>query len=164
MNEYVPALGRPLIDELLEPHKSYLRAVDEARAVAPVRALAHVTGGGMAGNLERVLPHGCGARLTRGTWPVLPIFRLIQELMNNAVEHGQASTVQINVDMAEAQVRVAVEDNGSGFEINDVLNSPDADRLGLATMRERIDMLGGEIRFDSSTGRGTKISFELPAA
>lgn len=92
------------------------------------------------------------------------IFRLIQELMNNAVEHGQASTVQINVDMTETQVLVSVEDNGSGFEINDVLNSPDADRLGLATMRERIEMLDGQIRFDSSTGRGTKISFELPTA
>lgn len=83
LEEFVPALGRRLVDELLEPHRSYLRAVDAARAVATVRALAHVTGGGMAGNLERVLPSGCRARLTRGTWPVPAVFRLVQE--NGAV-------------------------------------------------------------------------------
>ena len=58
--------------------------------------------------------------------------------------------------------RVSVEDNGSGFELTETLNTPDADRLGLATMRERIEMLGGAIQFESSVGRGTKVSFELP--
>jgi phosphoribosylformylglycinamidine cyclo-ligase len=79
LGERVPALGRPLVDELLEPHRCYLRAVDAARAAGPIHALAHVTGGGMAGNLERVLPSGCDARLERGTWPVPAIFSLVQE-------------------------------------------------------------------------------------
>lgn len=92
------------------------------------------------------------------------VFRLIQELLNNAVEYGRANSVQINLDMGEGLVRVSVEDNGSGFELTDAFNSPDADRLGLATMRERIEMLGGQIHFDSSIGRGTKIGFELPVS
>jgi two-component system sensor histidine kinase DegS len=92
------------------------------------------------------------------------IFRIVQELLNNAVDYGHASSVQINMDMGDALARVAVEDNGSGFELSDTLNSPDAERLGLATMRERIEMLGGRIRFDSSLGRGTKVSFELPVS
>ncbi len=79
LSDYVPELGRTLVDELLEPHRCYLRAVDAARTVAPIHALAHVTGGGMAGNLERVLLRGCQARLTRGTWPVPAVFRLVQE-------------------------------------------------------------------------------------
>lgn len=91
------------------------------------------------------------------------VFRLIQELLNNAVEYGRASNIQINLDMGESTVRVSVEDNGSGFELADMLNSPDADRLGLATMRERVEMLGGQIHFDSALGRGTRVSFELPA-
>ncbi|OQY16513.1 MAG: hypothetical protein B6I35_15760 [Anaerolineaceae bacterium 4572_32.2] len=90
------------------------------------------------------------------------VFRLVQELLNNAVEYGNASNVQINLDIGESLVRVAVEDNGSGFELTDMLNSSDADRLGLATMRERVEMLGGQIHFDSSIGRGTKVGFELP--
>jgi len=90
------------------------------------------------------------------------IFRLVQELLNNAREYGRASSVQINLDMGDQFVRVSVEDNGSGFELGEMLASPDADRLGLATMRERVEMLGGQIHFDSSLGRGTKVSFELP--
>jgi two-component system sensor histidine kinase DegS len=92
------------------------------------------------------------------------VFRLIQELLNNAVDYGRASNIQVNLDMGESLVRVSVEDNGSGFELTDMLNSPDADRLGLATMRERVEMLGGQIHFDSSVGRGTRIGFELPVS
>ena len=89
------------------------------------------------------------------------VFRLVQKLLNNAVDYSQASSVQINLDMGDDIVRVSVEDNGNGFELTDALNSPDADQLGLATMRERVEMLGGQIHFDSGIGRGTKISFEL---
>jgi len=92
------------------------------------------------------------------------VFRLVQDLLNNAVEYGRASNVQINLDMGEGRIRVSVEDNGGGFELADMLNSPDADRLGLATMRERVEMLGGQIHFDSGLGRGTKVGFELPVS
>jgi two-component system sensor histidine kinase DegS len=90
------------------------------------------------------------------------IFRLTQELLNNAAEYAHASSVQINLDLGDEMVRVSVEDNGSGFELTETLASPDADRLGLAMIRERVEMLGGRIHFDSSVGRGTKVSFELP--
>ena len=90
------------------------------------------------------------------------VFRLIQELLNNAVEYSSASNVQINLDVGDERARVSVEDDGSGFELTDMLNSPDENQLGLTTMRERVEMLGGQIQFDSSLGRGTKVSFELP--
>ncbi|MBN1815195.1 MAG: sensor histidine kinase [Anaerolineae bacterium] len=90
------------------------------------------------------------------------IFRLTQELLNNADEYAHATSVQIGLDLGDELVRVSVEDNGSGFELTEALTSPDADRLGLAMMRERVEMLGGRIYFDSSVGRGTKVSFELP--
>ncbi len=90
------------------------------------------------------------------------IFRLTQELLNNAAEYAHATSVQIGLDLGDELVRVSVEDNGSGFELTEALTSPDADRLGLAMMRERVETLGGRISFDSSVGRGTKVSFELP--
>jgi two-component system sensor histidine kinase DegS len=90
------------------------------------------------------------------------IFRLVQELLNNAVEHAHATTVQINLDIGDDAARVSVEDNGSGFELTESLTSPEAEALGLATMRERVEMLGGQIYFDSGLGRGTKVSFNLP--
>jgi two-component system sensor histidine kinase DegS len=92
------------------------------------------------------------------------VFRLTQELLNNAYEYGHANHVQISLDMGDELVRVSVEDNGGGFELSDALTSPDAEQLGLATMRERVEMLGGQIHFDSSIGRGTKVGFELPAS
>jgi len=89
------------------------------------------------------------------------IFRLIQELMNNAVEYAHAANIQISLDIGDDLVQVSVEDNGGGYDLT-TPNSPDIERLGLNTMRERIEMLGGQIYFDSAPGRGTKVSFELP--
>ena len=114
------------------------------------------------GVLTRLLVIGKERRLV--SHKEVTIFRLVQELLNNAYEYGHASNIQINLDVGDALVRVSVEDDGSGFELTDALASPDADRLGLATMRERVEMLGGQMHFDSGLGRGTKISFELPVS
>ena len=61
--------------ELLEPHRSYQREL----ASLPWKAAAHITGGGIPGNLTRALPPGLDYRLERGAWQVPPIFREIQE-------------------------------------------------------------------------------------
>ncbi|MCK4471144.1 MAG: sensor histidine kinase, partial [Anaerolineae bacterium] len=106
------------------------------------------------GVLTRLLVIGKERRLV--SHKEVTIFRLVQELLNNAYEYGHASNVQINLDVGDELVRVSVEDDGSGFELTEALASPDADRLGLATMRERVEMLGGQMHFDSGLGRGTK--------
>ncbi len=73
-----PDLGEPLADALLRPHPAYWQAL--RAQLGRVKALAHVTGGGIAGNLERVLPAGTGAELDARTWAAgtPPIFGLIQ--------------------------------------------------------------------------------------
>ena len=71
-------LGVTVADELLRPHRGYLHAVDALRACVDVRAMAHVTGGGVVENLPRVLPAGCGARIEEGTWDVPAIFRWLE--------------------------------------------------------------------------------------
>jgi len=91
-------------------------------------------------------------------------FRVIQELLNNAKEVSHANSARIRLDMRGERLQVMFEDDGDGLEITDALASRDAEMLGLATMRERIEMLGGEIHFDSELGRGTKVTFDLPAA
>jgi phosphoribosylformylglycinamidine cyclo-ligase len=70
--------GHSLADELLRPSVIYAPAMTALRAAVPVHAFAHITGGGLPGNLPRVLPAGCAAVLTRGTWPVPPIFDHVQ--------------------------------------------------------------------------------------
>jgi phosphoribosylformylglycinamidine cyclo-ligase len=73
----LPGTGRTVADELLEPTRIY------ARAVLPVRervhAMANITGGGLTGNLPRVLPEGCRARVRRRAWTVPPVFETLRE-------------------------------------------------------------------------------------
>lgn len=77
----VPELGRTLGEELLEPTRIYtLDLLDLIRSDVDVRGLSHVTGGGLAANLARVLPEGTLARVDRGTWTPPAIFGLVGEL------------------------------------------------------------------------------------
>ena len=71
--------GHTLADELLRPSVVYAPAVVALCRAADVRALAHVTGGGLASNLARVLPDSCDAVVTRGTWEVPRIFEEIRK-------------------------------------------------------------------------------------
>src|SRR5205823_3566684 len=66
-------LGRPLGEELLEPHRSYLGELRHLEW----KAAAHITGGGLPGNVARVLPEGLAARLDTSTWTPAPIFELL---------------------------------------------------------------------------------------
>ena len=68
-----------LEEALLRPHRPYARAVLTLRASIEIHGVAHVTGGGVPGNLARVLPPGCRAVLDRSRWPVPPLFTLIRK-------------------------------------------------------------------------------------
>ncbi len=71
---------RPLGETLLEPHRSYLDVLRAALDSGSVKALAHITGGGLPENLPRVLPADVDARIELGSWPVSPLFQLAREL------------------------------------------------------------------------------------
>ncbi|HET7173677.1 MAG TPA: phosphoribosylformylglycinamidine cyclo-ligase [Nocardioidaceae bacterium] len=80
LDRYVDVLGRTLGEELLEPTTIYAQpCLDLARSTR-VRALAHVTGGGLAANLARVLPAGIGAVVDRASWAPPPVFGLVREV------------------------------------------------------------------------------------
>ena len=75
LSKVYPELGRPLGDELLEPHRSYLEPLTTMRW----KGAAHITGGGILGNLPRCLPEGLGAQLDRKSWSEPPIFGLLRK-------------------------------------------------------------------------------------
>ncbi|MEX0683650.1 MAG: phosphoribosylformylglycinamidine cyclo-ligase [Dehalococcoidia bacterium] len=77
LNRNYPGLEGTLGDALLVPHRLYLAALRPV--LAKLRGIAHITGGGIPGNLPRILPKGLGARLDRSSWHVPALFRLIQE-------------------------------------------------------------------------------------
>jgi len=80
MDATPPGFDRTLGEALLEPHRSYLPVLDPAFATGHVKALAHITGGGLPENLPRVLPDGVDAEIALGSWPRGALFDLIAEL------------------------------------------------------------------------------------
>jgi phosphoribosylformylglycinamidine cyclo-ligase len=80
LDDVPPEINRPLVDELLEPHMSYLKAVEAVSSEMTVKAMVHVTGGGFLDNIPRALPDGFSARVDVGSWNVPGIFRLIVAL------------------------------------------------------------------------------------
>lgn len=90
------------------------------------------------------------------------IFRAVQELLNNARNHAQASQIQVTLDIAPERVTIVVEDNGVGFNVEETMEKSSRDTIGLSTLRDRIEMLNGELRIQSSKGRGTRAEFSVP--
>jgi phosphoribosylformylglycinamidine cyclo-ligase len=78
VDSHLPELGTTVGQALLAPHRGYLGALEPLLERRKVRALVHITGGGFPGNVPRVLPAGLGARIRTSSWPVPPLFRLIQ--------------------------------------------------------------------------------------
>ena len=77
---YLAALDQTVGAALLAPHTSYLKALEGLLDEGRIKGLAHITGGGLTENIPRILPEGAGVLIARDTWPVLPIFRLMQEI------------------------------------------------------------------------------------
>jgi phosphoribosylformylglycinamidine cyclo-ligase len=74
----LPGTMAPIADLLLEPHRSYLPAIRELRSRVEIRGLAHITGGGLLGNLPRILPAGMAARIERDAWEVPALFTALE--------------------------------------------------------------------------------------
>jgi len=93
----------------------------------------------------------------------ITIFRVVQEALDNVVRHAHASYVRVVLDFQDGQVSVIVEDDGSGFDVANALATARQQKaLGLISMRERAEMLGGTLQIESSIGRGTKVKLALP--
>jgi two-component system sensor histidine kinase DegS len=92
------------------------------------------------------------------------LFRVVQELLTNARAHAQPSRIQVQLDMGQLRVRAMCDDDGSGFDVDEALASAASRKtIGLSTMKERVEMLTGEIRIESGIGRGTRVTVDLPA-
>ncbi|MDT3416337.1 MULTISPECIES: phosphoribosylformylglycinamidine cyclo-ligase [Bacillales] len=79
LHDHVDELGKTLGEELLTPTRIYVKPILSLLQSYEIKAMAHITGGGFTENIPRVLPEGTQAVIDVGSWPVLPIFRLVQE-------------------------------------------------------------------------------------
>ncbi len=100
------------------------------------------------------------------------MFRSIQELLNNAREHSKATQIKISLDMGMDVISSTVEDNGVGFN-PELIFSEQAEQedgthvenkaLGLKTLRERVELIGGSLDIQSQEGQGARITVRIPA-
>ncbi len=79
LKRVLPGLNTSLGDELLKPTRIYVRAFFALNGKVDIKGMAHITGGGVPGNLPRILPEGCGAVVIEGSWPEQPIFNLVRD-------------------------------------------------------------------------------------
>jgi two-component system sensor histidine kinase DegS len=88
------------------------------------------------------------------------IYRVVQEALNNVKKHAQANTVEVNLEMRDAHVRLRVRDDGTGFDPSQA--RPDGPRkLGVLGMQERLAALGGTLQVTSRPGAGTEVEAEI---
>jgi PAS domain S-box-containing protein len=90
----------------------------------------------------------------------LPLFRVAQEALHNALKHSGATTVEVELAATPAELQLRVTDNGTGL---DPLAAPSAG-LGLLTMRERVELAGGILAVEQARPRGTTIRARVPLA
>jgi PAS domain S-box-containing protein len=89
-------------------------------------------------------------------------YRIVQESLTNIGKHARATTVTVHLDIDGTQLRVEVEDDGRGFETARVRDFLRSGRVGLATMRERVELASGTFNLRSSPGRGTVVTALIP--
>ncbi|OGO11008.1 MAG: hypothetical protein A2Y53_00760 [Chloroflexi bacterium RBG_16_47_49] len=89
------------------------------------------------------------------------VFRAIQELLGNIARHSQATQVIIQMDTSPTGLRVSLEDNGKGFDVEKVYEKGS---MGLKVIRDRVQMLGGTLEVNSTVGHGSHILFQIPTA
>lgn len=90
----------------------------------------------------------------------LAIFRIVQEALNNAVRHSRAARIEVEITQRDGSLVVVVADDGAGFDTTDP--QVRGRRLGLTSMEERAQELGGRLSVESAPGSGTRVMLEVP--
>ena len=90
-------------------------------------------------------------------------FRIVQEALTNAARHAHAASCRVYLQRLPNTVLITIEDDGIGFDATEALQSGARRGLGLLGIRERVAQLRGTLRLESSLGKGTRVTVELPA-
>ncbi|HEV2347476.1 MAG TPA: phosphoribosylformylglycinamidine cyclo-ligase [Actinocrinis sp.] len=137
----VAEFGRTLGEELLEPTRIYTRTCLELARRIDVHAYAHITGGGLAANLARVIPAGLHARLDRSTWRPAPVFDLVgtlgsieREELERTLNMGVGMVAVVPADDASATLAILRELGQGAWLLGSIERGPAADAPGSAAL------------------------------
>ena len=116
--------GKPFRQALMEPTRLYVKNVLAALGLHPIKALAHITGGGLLENIPRVLPEGMAAHLTKGSWPQTELFAWLQTTaaisdfeMNRTFNNGIGMVVVVDADNAQATAQTLRASGETVYEL-----------------------------------------------
>jgi len=145
VREFIMELRPMMLDDLgLVPTvRRYVKAFEEKSGIPAALTTT--------GREERFEPHR-----------EVMAFRAIQELLTNIRDHSQATQVRVTVDVDERRVKAMTEDNGKGFDVEAAIAQQENRHIGLRTLKERAELLGGHLSIESSAGHGTKAVVEIP--
>jgi phosphoribosylformylglycinamidine cyclo-ligase len=128
LSVYVESLGSTLGEALLEPTKIYVKAIQAVKSKVEIKAISHITGGGFIENIPRMLKDGTRATIQLGTWPVHPIFELMQELgglkveeMYNTFNMGIGMLIAVDEKEAEVALKLLEEAGEKAYCIGEVV-------------------------------------------
>jgi phosphoribosylformylglycinamidine cyclo-ligase len=128
LQEYVEALGAKMGDELIKPTKIYVKTVLDLINRYEIKGVSHITGGGFIENIPRMVPDGLRVKINKGTWPVLPIFKLLQNIANieerdiyNTFNMGIGMVLAVSSDIAEEVLAYINKNNEEAYLIGEII-------------------------------------------
>jgi PAS domain S-box-containing protein len=161
----------PIFPEIEGITRLVNNAIESTRALARGLSPVNLERGGLQDALEGLAMHasdlyGVDVRCTHRVKTSKPLgaelanhlYRIAQEAVRNAVRHGEARSIRLHLHGARAKVRLTITDDGTGMPED----AMDASGMGLKTMQYRARMLGGEVRFETTTPHGVRIICECP--
>jgi signal transduction histidine kinase len=92
----------------------------------------------------------------------MQVYLAMREAIRNAVSHSGCSRIGVSLEVSDGEVAGSVQDDGRGFDPEAVGQATPSWGVGLRSMRERAEMLGGSLRVDSSPGDGTTVEVSVP--
>ena len=126
--EHIEALGSTLGEELLKPTKIYVKTILDLISKYEIKGITHITGGGFIENIPRMIPEGLRIKITKGTWPVLPIFNLLQSIgdikerdIYNTFNMGIGMVMAVDKDMAEDVLNYLNRDVKEAYMIGEIV-------------------------------------------
>jgi phosphoribosylformylglycinamidine cyclo-ligase len=129
VNDTIPELEKSVGLTLLEPHINYTNHVFSVLDNGiDLKGIAHITGGGLVENIPRILPDGCGVEVQNGSWPVLPVFNVMQSIGNvdknemfRAFNMGIGMVLIVNLDDVDS-IKSALKNLTKVYEIGLITN------------------------------------------
>lgn len=129
LKEKVKSLGSTLGEALLKPTKIYVKTILDLKDKFEIKGISHITGGGFYENIPRMIPEGLGVKVFKGSWPILPVFNLLQDVgmidennMFNTFNMGIGMVIAVDNEIADSVLEYLNKEKEEAYIIGEVVS------------------------------------------